>query len=220
MRRHILKRVVALAALGVLISGALLMGVLALARFGPPLALVFSRFEGERGRYLVYVDAASGAALARRTPLQASDVAALPFDPEPRSPDGARTVLPRITGDGVDLFIADASGVLTQLTNLSAFPPGPRDDWRMRSNTYPLWSPDGQWISFLSAGTDGRLDLYRVRPDGTDLRMLYADVTTPTPLNLRWVALPESAFPVWLLLGVWLLPGVAVVWRLRGHPAG
>jgi hypothetical protein len=221
MRGIVTRPTISAALLILWISGALLLAVLALARPALPVGLVFSRFEGEEGRFVVYVDAGSGAALARRTPVQASDVAAMPFDPEPRSPDGTQVVLPRITRDGVDLFIADAAGTLTQLTDLKTFPPGPRSDWQMRSNTYPLWSPDGRWISFLSAGTDARLDLYRVRPDGTGLRMLYASVTTPTPLNLRWVALPDPAFPAWLLLGMWLLAGVVLAaWWLRDRRAG
>jgi Tol biopolymer transport system component len=36
---------------------------------------------------------------------------------------------------------------------------------------YPTWSPDGQWIAFHS-DRDGDLDIYIVRPDGSDLRLL------------------------------------------------
>src|ERR1043166_2423681 len=35
----------------------------------------------------------------------------------------------------------------------------------------PAWSPDGQWIVFTSE-RQGSADLYRVRPDGTDLTLL------------------------------------------------
>ena len=221
MRGPVMRRMLGAALLGVWISGALLLGVLALARAAPPVGLSFSRFEGERGRLFVYVDAISGETLTRRAPLNTLDAAVEAFDPEPRSPDGTRVVLPRITEDGVDLFIADSTGALTQLTDLRDFPPSNRADWQMRSNTYPLWSLDGQWISFLSAGPQARLDLYRVRPDGTELRMLYAGVTTPTPLNLRWLPLQEQTFPVWLALGVWLLVGGVGVWFwTKGLAAG
>lgn len=35
----------------------------------------------------------------------------------------------------------------------------------------PAWSPDGQWIAF-SSDTDGNIELYKVRPDGTNLTRL------------------------------------------------
>ncbi len=38
-------------------------------------------------------------------------------------------------------------------------------------NEYPTWSPDGQWIAFHS-DRDGDLDIYIVRPNGSDLRQL------------------------------------------------
>lgn len=38
------------------------------------------------------------------------------------------------------------------------------------------WSPDGEWIAFSSdTRGDGNYDLFRVRPDGSDLQLLYSD---------------------------------------------
>ena len=39
--------------------------------------------------------------------------------------------------------------------------------------TRPAWSPDGNWIVF-AGGTANRFNLYRVRPDGSDLQVLIA----------------------------------------------
>ena len=35
------------------------------------------------------------------------------------------------------------------------------------------WSPDGEWVIFSSdVRSDGNLDIYRVRPDGSDLQVV------------------------------------------------
>jgi len=43
--------------------------------------------------------------------------------------------------------------------------------------TYPVWSPDGGWVAFLSAG-----DIYLVRPNGQELRRLTQAGTFENPL--------------------------------------
>ncbi len=42
-------------------------------------------------------------------------------------------------------------------------------------NATPAWSPDGQWLTFVSR-TNGNADLYRIRPDGTALTRLTTDL--------------------------------------------
>jgi hypothetical protein len=207
-----------LAGVALVISAALLLLMLGLARSRPPLALVFSQYELARGSWTVYLDPATGARLERRTPLHESDVAVMALEPAPRSPDGLRTVRPSVTEDGVDLFIEDAAGARTRLTHFSDFPPGDAGVQMMRSNTVPLWSPDGQWISFISADPLAHLDLYLITATGDELRRIYADIRTPTPLSLRWVALPEQPFQPWLALGG-VVAAVGLWAWLRGRRA-
>lgn len=56
---------------------------------------------------------------------------------------------------------------------------------------WPTWSPDGAWIIFLSNLEGDSMDLYRIRPDGTDLQRL-----TDTPKTERR--------PSWSQDGQWL----------------
>ena len=91
----------------------------------------------------------------------------------------------------------------------------------MRSNTYPLWSPDGRWISFVSTFPEQEgVDLYLVSAEGNELRRIYANVVTPTPLSLRWIAAPAEPFSPWLALTV-LAGGVtlASLLRAKARPA-
>jgi len=55
-----------------------------------------------------------------------------------------------------EIYVLTAKG-LTQLT---------RNTW---SDEYPLWSPDGRWISF-SANPDGNYDLFIMAADGSGVR--------------------------------------------------
>ena len=54
----------------------------------------------------------------------------------------------------------------------------------------PSWSPDGQWLAFVSDRT-GRDEIYRVRPDGSEVRQLtHSD--TGSSIRPAWGKLPAE----------------------------
>jgi len=64
------------------------------------------------------------------------------------------------------IIVTDSLGVNRhQLTNT-----GPGDSW-------PSWSPDGQWIAFMRRLNDTTYNYYKIRPDGTGLTALTAFTT-------------------------------------------
>jgi TolB protein len=67
--------------------------------------------------------------------------------------------------DDFDIYVLNlASGQRTKLTD--------NDVW----DRLPAWSPDGEWVIYSTdSNADGRFDLYRTRPDGTDTELVYSD---------------------------------------------
>jgi Tol biopolymer transport system component len=58
--------------------------------------------------------------------------------------------------------------------------------------TYPVWSPDGQWIAFQDEVDEPRLPrFWIIRPDGRDARSLPTGV--PTSFPLRWAPDPTRS---------------------------
>ena len=91
-------------------------------------------------------------------------------NPDP-SPDGQRVAF-YSSPQPENLYIvrSDGSG-LRQITSGTAF-----------TDRVPRWSPDGRWIAFFSNRTGG-YELWKIRPDGSDLSQL--------------TAVPDASFPVW-----------------------
>ena len=86
------------------------------------------------------------------------------------SPDGKQIVLARTeesSGDNHVLIYDLESDTFRRLT------------FEGDSNGRPIWSPDGQWITFASNRSDGRRQTYRKRADGTGQTELL--VTLPQP---------------------------------------
>lgn len=80
------------------------------------------------------------------------------------SPDGAQIAFHRQSGpNDYDVVVLDRR---TGLERVLAQTPG--------EEAYPAWSPDGRYLVFSSdrAASPGRLELYVMRADGTDIRPL------------------------------------------------
>jgi hypothetical protein len=93
------------------------------------------------------------------------------------------------TPGNIDLFLVGPDTKRFQLTHFKDFPPlRPGRDPR-RANLYPLWSPDAVWIIFLSSDEVGHIDLYAIRPDGSDMRSLAYHINTEEPVHPQWVTL-------------------------------
>lgn len=87
------------------------------------------------------------------------------------SPDGTQLAINSWRDGNSDIYVINLDGTtVTRLTNYSG-----NDD-------SPRWSPDGNWIGFLS-DRDGLIGMkiYKIRPDGTELTKLVAgdDVEGP-----------------------------------------
>jgi Tol biopolymer transport system component len=112
------------------------------------------------------------------------------------SPDGQRVVFH--TGDpGDPTFVADRTGANARQIFKRDNPGG--------HNHFPVWSPDAQWIYFVSGIWDTRqMDVWRISPDGgTPERMTHhsGDVRFLTPLDARtlmYVAAADDGSGPWL----------------------
>ncbi|MGD8395779.1 MAG: protein kinase [Candidatus Eiseniibacteriota bacterium] len=93
------------------------------------------------------------------------------------APDGRRLLYRHTTG-GDPLFVADGDGANSRL--ILGAPEGYHQH-------YAAWSADGEWI-YLVRGWP--FDLWRVRPDGSQLEQLTEDLShiqSPTPIDERTV---------------------------------
>lgn len=104
-----------------------------------------------------------------------------------------RRIIPLMSSDMLDteLFLNAPGAESFQLTYSSDFPstqansPFPQGGGNPpRLNAYPVWTPDGGWVVFLSADEVGNIDLYAIRPDRSELRLLAQHVLATQPV---WV---------------------------------
>ena len=83
------------------------------------------------------------------------------------SPDGKQIVFSSNRDGNFEIFIMDSDGSnVRQLTMTGG----------LVSNSWPRWSPDGEWIAFQSGiPNTTNFQIYRIRPDGDDLTHVTAD---------------------------------------------
>ena len=91
----------------------------------------------------------------------------VPVATQPTAEPPHQIVFSRLAPVVMQIFIADGDG-----RNERALQPAVTKD------TTPSFSPDGQWIVFTSERDGGSTDLYRIRPDGTDLERLTDQTAT------------------------------------------
>ena len=106
------------------------------------------------------------------------------YDTLSLSPDGTRAaVVAGGDGGNVDVWVSElARGTLTRLTT------------RPGVDTYPLWSPDGQRVVFMST-EDGRVTLYQQAADGSGTpERLLTDETMTELVPYDWSPDGETLF--------------------------
>lgn len=95
------------------------------------------------------------------------------------SPDGSRLVY-HTPGPGDPMFVRDGAG---EARRIFSAPPG------LHAH-FPTWSPDGEHIYFVQGTVPDRMDIWRLRPDGTGVERIThhdAKVSHPVMLDARRV---------------------------------
>jgi len=119
---------------------------------GPPQSIAFT--SGRDTNNEIYVMDPDGMMQTRKTNSTSND------QRPDISPDGRQIVFAsnRVMNH-FEIFIMNFDGsTVRQLTTTVT----------TVNNSWPRWSPDGEWIAFQSGG-GSNFQIYRVRPDGTDL---------------------------------------------------
>jgi TolB protein len=110
------------------------------------------------GIWMVNADGTGLHQVTQRTPGSSWD-----FGPQ-WSPDGSKLVFYRVD------FKAKADAVFTvDIDGTGLFQVTP---WALGAGDGPDWSPDGQWLLFRGEPKDGSSNVYKARPDGTELTNL------------------------------------------------
>jgi Tol biopolymer transport system component len=121
----------------------------------------FSSFHPRPGRRIDVIPASGG------TPEGVTALTVNAGDGPEWSPDGD-TLLFRTQADSEEGIGSQVATVSPDGSGLKRFDPF-GDRRAVRSSAY---SPDGEWIVFSAAGTSGLLDLFIMKPDGTDPKQL------------------------------------------------
>ena len=136
------------------------------AQSGPPSSLAFH--SNRAGNNNIYVMNADGSDQIRITHDTSNNQR-----PEV-SPDGKQIVFASNRSGGIshfEIFLMNADGSdVRQLTTTSL----------TSTNTWPRWSPGGDWIAFQS-NVSGAFQIHAIRPDGSDQRQLTESAVNQFP---------------------------------------
>ncbi len=151
------------------------------------LALEYRQLRRDNSLIAVYyVDMERQLSIRESSPLPS-----IPLDPSDTAPDGRRAFsLP--TPGNMDVFLLTSDAPRRQLTHFGDFPPLRSGRDTRRANLHPFWSPDLNWIIFLSSDPTGRVDLYAIHPDGHGLRLLTDPYSQHEPVQPRFVHLASG----------------------------
>ena len=133
----------------------LLAAASARAQSGPPSGVAFH--SNRDGNNNIYVMDPDGSFQTRLTTDTSNNMRA------EVSPDGRQiTFASNRSGGHFEIFVMNSDGSdVRRLTDTAA----------TVTNSWPRWSPDGEWIAFHS-NSSGAFQIHAIRPDGSDLRQI------------------------------------------------
>jgi TolB protein len=94
------------------------------------------------------------------------------------SPDGRRVAFTRWQHDHWEVYVVDDSG--QNLVRLTTTPSKP--DGEVGSSAAPAWSPNGQYIAFLT-DRSGKWDIWLMRADGGGQKAMFKDELNGLPIE-------------------------------------
>jgi hypothetical protein len=176
----------------------------------PTRALVYYQFRPGPGYYMIYSDPLRSLQLWRKTPL---NNATLQDTYTMIAPGGQEYIVSRSSSRGVDLFIRTTDRSLQPLTSQASFPSHFQVSENFRFNSYPVWSPEGGWVAFVSIDSRANMDIYVISRDGQSLHRVAHDVSTPMPLGMHWTEISSQSTAANMLLLVVLVMVVVTARR-------